>query len=131
MSNTTNDPAAPYADPGTACPRYSPIRYLPMAKRTAVTRAPGQTSDQAGRAWGRTLKMNPNRTAVSAKDSAWLAICTAPTGNHWSSQPLRADRIALKTSDARSKNANPQTTAKDSNRSLTIVQMPAFGSGFA
>src|SRR5262249_17452623 len=126
-------PAAPYADPGAARPRYSPIRYLPRVNSTAVTRAPIATSDHDRLACGSTLKMIANMAAVRTNDNKWLPILSPhpPTGNLDSIQPSMADNAALKASDTRSRNAIPQTAENDMMRSLTVAQRPPFtSSGF-
>src|SRR6188768_1088735 len=73
MTNATTDPAAPNADSGAACVRYTPIRYLPRVNRPAVTRAPNHTSFQAISASGRYLKIRANRTVMTRNVTAKLA----------------------------------------------------------
>src|SRR5579883_104904 len=102
------------------------MRYFPRVNRTEVSTAPTHTSDQAGRAWGRTLKIIANISVVSANERTRFVTWSqadAPA-NQLLTTPDSPATTALMTRDTRSRKARPQTSENDIRRSFTMLQTP-------
>src|SRR5688572_22892388 len=115
------DPAAPYVDPGSLCPRYKPSANFAITNRIEVRKAPGHTCRHCILASGRNLKMAANKkvtTPIDTRISSTLNTIVNDSEKLWETQLLTAPIAAEITRETSNRNPTARISPNENNRSL-------------
>ncbi len=123
------EPAAPYVDPGSLCPRYNPSANLATTNRIEVRNAPGQTFLHFIFASGRNLKIAANSSVTTLIDTTMsrkLNTTANASEKFHETQLLTAPMAADITNETSSKNPTARMSPNENSRSLISARIFCF-----
>ena len=132
---TTSDPAAPYALPGAALPKYNPNPVLPIVNRIEVRAPPTHASRHCNSTVRQELKISANRLVITTNDTMKDNTSATPVESAWGRCPPIhfpiADNTVLTASEAIIRNTTPRIIPNDSTRFVKNALIPPWdGSGW-